>query len=126
MNPEKRYKKAMWMANFDKGLKEARGIDYGDPEYYADQNTKEIKCNGIRIKVLFNKKRESEYRKFCDLKGCKRKFSFGQDIIGVHLLRGGIFRSNDRGKPYWICYSHVRNCESDSSNDESESSDNAD
>ena len=72
MDPEKRYKKAMWMANFDKGLKEALGIEYGDPEYYADQNTKEIKCNGIRIKVLLNKKRESEYRKFCDLKGCKR------------------------------------------------------
>ena len=110
LSPEKRLRRNMRIAKFDQGLKNDRGIEKFDPEYY--EKTKEILCHGVKIQVLLNKQRKSRYEGLCALKSCGEKYSKEDKIIGVKLFTRGQFRLNDRGKPYWICYSHYVNFES--------------
>ena len=110
LSPEKRLRRNLRIAKFDQGLKDDRGIEKFDPEYYEE--TKEISCFGVKIKVILNQKRKSKYEGKCALKSCEENYSKGDKIIGVKLFTRGQFRLNDRGKPYWICYSHYVNFES--------------
>jgi len=122
LSPAKRLRRNLRIAKFDQGLKDDRGIEKFDPDYYEE--TKEISCHGIKIKVLLNKKRKSRYEGHCALKNCGAKYSKGDKIIGAKFFKCGQFRLNDRGKPYWICYSHYANFESsDSKSDDTSDTD---
>jgi hypothetical protein len=113
LSPQKRLDRNMRTAEFDQGLKDDRGIEKFDPEYY--EKTKEISYHSVKIKVLLNRQMKSNYEGHCALENCGAKYSKGDKIIGAKKFKSGQVRLNDGGKPYWICYSHYANFESSDS-----------
>ena len=105
LSPEKRKRRNLRTAKFDKGLKESRGLACRDLEY---GDTRDICYNGVTVKVFPGTRRTTRYPgSSCALDTCDQKFTRREEIIGALLPRGGSLRADDRGKRYWICYSHV-------------------
>ena len=105
LSPEKRFKRNLRTAAFDKGLKQERGIEWQDPEYGV---SKDVKIDdGTRIRIFPQTVKESWFSQFCSLDSCKKEFYKGKRIIGVMLPHEGRFQLNDRGKLFFICCNHV-------------------
>merc|ERR1712107_708035 len=105
LSPEKRYRRNLRTANFDKGLKEERGLGWKDVEYGISKVVHLL--DGTRAKIFPQKIKESKFAQFCALKGCDRRFREGTKIIGTMFLYEGRFVLNDKGNLSYICCNHV-------------------
>ena len=108
LSPEKRLRRNMRTAHFDKGRKDDNGLCYKDDDY---QETIEcfVKKSRKKVKVFPNSIRISQYNAHCQLKGCKRQFVENQTkIIGIMQKRRTKIGLNSQSKKYWICYDHVK------------------
>ena len=108
LSPEKRLRRNMRTAHFDKGRKDDNGLCYKDDDY---QETIEcfVKKGQKKVKVFPNSIRISQYNAHCQLKGCKRQFVENQTkIIGIMQKRRTKIGLNSQSKKYWICYDHVK------------------
>jgi len=106
LSPEKRLRRNLRVAGFDKGLKQERGIGWQDPEYGVSKDVT-IK-DGTRIRIFPQKIKQSRFSQFCSLYSCDKRFEKGAEIIGVMLPKeGGGFQLDDRKKLYLICRNHV-------------------
>jgi hypothetical protein len=114
LSPEKRLKRNLRTASFDKGLKEARGIEHGDPEYGA---SRELIHEGRTVKVFPSSRQEARYAQNCALEGCPRRWGKGDMIVGAMLSRGGRPRLNDLGKRDFICADHESSATHESDSD---------
>merc|ERR1712107_246239 len=104
LSPEKRYRRNLRTANFDKGLKEERGIGWNDVEYGI---SKVHLLDGTRSKIFTEKIKESKFAQFCALESCDQRFREGTKIIGTMFLHEGRFVLNDKGNLSYICCNHV-------------------
>ena len=105
LSPQKRLKRNLRTAAFDKGLKQERGIEWQDPEYGLSQDV--TIDNRTKIRIFPRKIMQSRWSQFCSLGSCDKKFYKGSKIIGAMLPREGRLQLNDRGKLFFICYNHV-------------------
>ena len=106
LHPGKRFKRNMKTAEFDKGLKQDRGIEVKDPEY---QDAEDILAFGKLVKIFPRTRRVSYYSQSCGLSQCHEKFiEHHTEIIGAMIESAGRMRLNSRQKPFNICYKHVR------------------
>merc|ERR1711874_744818 len=107
LSPEKRSRRNMRAANFDKGLKEDRHIDRFDPQYKASY---EMKVLDQRMKIFPKTRRRAIYSGECDLDQCQERFEEKEtSIVGVMLYKRkkNMFEMKKAtGKYYWICASH--------------------
>ena len=105
LSEEKRFRRNMRTAKFDKGLKEDIGLGANDPEYYE---TKDVFINNSRIKIFPSSRTFAQFEQFCELKDCDTMFKVGRtEIVAAMLRRKKKIRLNSRGERFWICYSHV-------------------
>jgi len=105
LSPEKRLKRNLRTAGFDKGLKQDRGLGCQDPEYGVSKDV--TIDDGTRIRIFPQTIKRSHFSQFCSLEGCDKRFENGTEIIGVMLPKDGRFQLNDRGKLFYICCNHV-------------------
>jgi hypothetical protein len=106
IDPDKRFKKNMTTASFDKGLKEDRAIESKDPEYRVFEDIFAFK---VLVKVFPRTKRISYYSQHCGLSECNQMFiQHETEVIGAMIQSGGRMRLNSKRKPFKICYNHVR------------------
>merc|ERR1712004_888724 len=105
LSPEKRYRRNLRTAKFDKGLKEERGLGWKDVEYGISKVVHLL--DGTRAKIFPQKTKASKFAQFCALEGCERRFREGTKIIGTMFLHEGRFVLNDKGNLSYICCNHV-------------------
>lgn len=108
LSPEKRMKRNLSRACFDKGLKEERGIhSRSDPEHGHAEDVR--LRDGTLIKVFPQKKRMSKYRQKCALDFCDIQFEPGTTIIIGAMLPddSGQLRLNDQDKHFYVCFDHA-------------------
>jgi len=70
LDPQKRFKRNMRTAHFDKGLKDERGLNSQDFEY-AEMN---VEVNGRRIKVDPRSVTLAQYKQMCPIEYCPKIF----------------------------------------------------
>jgi len=108
LSQEKRLKRNLSRACFDKGLKEERGIhSRSDPEHGHAEDVR--LRDGTLIKVFPQKKRMSKYRQKCALDFCDIQFEPEMTIIIGAMLPddSGQLRLNDQDKHFYVCFDHA-------------------
>ena len=63
LSPEKRFKRNLQTAAFDKRLKQDRGIEWQDPEYGVSKDV--IIDDGTRIRIFPQTIKETRFSQFC-------------------------------------------------------------